>query len=295
MSSASMSPYEFVTVRGRGYRPDQVDAFMVELGEDRDAAWERAARLTVLAKEMEAEAERMRAVVEELPPQTYEALGDRAHRIFRLVLEEAKTLREGARRELTEGVVEAAARADGECDAVRERADALRADTEERARQVLLAASAEADDIRISARLEVKEQRGEALAALREMRQRTTAMLAELAKEHAERWAEEEREEAARAAAVDAHNAERIARAEAALAEAERALEEAGESARRSAEEAEERAREVLAEAKAREEQIARETERVLREHGETWDDVQAHMDHMRDSLMTLTGRAAAE
>lgn len=290
-----MSPYEFMTVRGRGYRPDQVDTFLVALCEDRDAAWERAARLTVLAKEMEAESERLRAVVEQLAPQTYEALGDRAHRVFRLVVEEAKALREGARRELTEGVVEAAERAESARCAVQEQADALRAETEERARQWLLAARAEADDIRIGARLEVKERRGEALSALREVRQRTIGMLAELAKEHAERWAEEEREEAARAAAVDAHNAERIARAEAALAEAEKALEEAGESARRSEEEAHARAAEVLAEARAHEERIARETEQVLREHGETWDDVQAHMDHMRDSLMTLTGRAAAE
>ncbi|MFD4602077.1 cellulose-binding protein [Streptomyces sp. NPDC058464] len=294
MSSASMSPYDFVTVRGRGYRPDQVDTFMAELCEDRDAAWERAARLTVLAKEMEAEAERLRAEVEQLPPQTYEALGDRAHRVFRLVVEEAKALHEGARRALTDGVAEAAARADSERCAVQEQADALRADTEERARQWLLAARAEADDIRIGARLEVKERRGEALSALREVRQRTIAMLADLTKEHAERWAEEEREEAARAAAVDAHNAERVARAEAALAEAERALVEAGESARRSEEEAHARAGEVLTEARLREERIARETERVLREHGETWDDVQAHMDHMRDSLMSLTGRAAA-
>ena len=55
------------------------------------------------------------------------------------------------------------------------------------------------------------------------------------------------------------------------------------------------RAAEILEEARVREDRIARETERVLREHGETWDDVQAHMDHMRDSLMTLTGRATAE
>ncbi|MEU9278099.1 cellulose-binding protein [Streptomyces sp. NPDC048342] len=295
MSSASMSPYEFVTVRGRGYRPDQVDTFLAALSEDRDAAWERAARLTVLAKEMEAESERVRAMVEQLAPQMYEALGDRAHRIFRLVLEEAKALREDARRELTEGVVEAAERAERARCTVQEQADTLRADTEERARRLLLAARAEADDIRVGARLEVKERRGEALAALREVRQRTIAMLAEQAKEHAERWAEEEREEAARAAAVDAHNAERIARAEAALAEAERALEEAGESARRSEEEAQARAAELLAEARAQEDRIARETERVLREHGETWDHVQAHMDRMRDSLMTLTGRAAAE
>lgn len=295
VSNASMSPYGFATVRGRGYRPEQVDSFLAALCEDRDAAWERAARLTVLAKDMGAEAERLRVAVEQLPPQSYEALGDRAQRVFRLVQDEAAALRDNARRALTDGAAQCEESVENALRAAQEQADALRADAEERARQLLLAARAEADDIRIGARLDVKEWRGEALAALREVRQRTTAMLAEQAKQHAERWAEAEREEVASAAAVDAHNAERIARAEAALAEAERALEEAEESARRSEEEAHARAAEILTEARLREERIARETERVLREHGETWDDVQAHMDHMRDSLMTLTGRAAAE
>ncbi|WP_260328237.1 MULTISPECIES: coiled-coil domain-containing protein [Streptomyces] len=295
MSSTSMSPYCFVTVRGRGYRPEQVDTFMAALSEDRDAAWERAARLTVLAKDMEKEVERLQAVVAELPPQTYESLGDRAQRVYRLVLEEAAALRDKARRALTDDVAEASERAENTRSTAQEQADALRADTEERTRQLLLAARAEADDIRIGARLEVKEQRGEALGAVREVRQRTTAMLAEQAKEHAERWAEAEREEVASAAAVDAHNAERIARAEAALSEAKCALGEAEESSRRAEEAAQTRAAEILAEARAREDRIARDTERVLREHGETWDGVQAHMDHMRNSLMSLTGRATAE
>ncbi|MGW7236881.1 cellulose-binding protein [Streptomyces sp. NPDC054804] len=295
MSNASMPPYDFVTVRGRGYRPEQVDTFLAALSQDRDAAWERAARLTVLAKDMEAESARVRAVVEQLPPQTYESLGDRAQRIFRLVVDEASALRGNARRALIDGVVQAEECAENERCAAREEADALRADAEERARQLLLAARAEADEIRIGARLEVKEARGEAVAALREVRQRTTGMLAEQAKEHAERWIEAEDEEAARAAEADVQMADRIARAEAALSEAKRALGEAEEWQHRSQEAARVRAEEILAEARVREERIARETERVLREHGEIWDDVQAHMDHMRDSLMTLTGRATAE
>ncbi|MBK3647358.1 cellulose-binding protein, partial [Streptomyces sp. MBT33] len=55
-------------------------------------------------------------------------------------------------------------------------------------------------------------------------------------------------------------------------------------------EEARARAAEILAEARLQEERIARETERVLREHGERWDDVQAQMDFVRSSLTALTG-----
>ena len=85
MSSEPCSLHDFVVVKGRGYRPEQVDAYVDALFRDRDAAWERAARLTVLAKEMEAEAERLREEVAQLGPQTYEALGDQARRLFELV------------------------------------------------------------------------------------------------------------------------------------------------------------------------------------------------------------------
>ncbi|SEE27512.1 hypothetical protein SAMN05216489_06054 [Streptomyces sp. 3213] len=295
MSSASVSPRGFVAVRGRGYRPAQVDAYVAGLSRHRDAAWERAARLTVLARDMEAEAERLRETVARLAPQTYETLGERAQRLFRLGEEEAAAVRESARRSAREQVARAEAHAVGVLQEAREQADALRAEAEERARQRLLVARAEADDLRIGARRAVKEGRTEALAALREVRQRTAGMLGEQAKEHAERWAEAERFAEERLAAVDARCAERLALAEAALAEAEQAYTDAELSDRRRQEEAAERAAEVVAEARVRAERIDRDTERVLREHGEMWDDVQAHMDHVRSSLTALTGRAPAE
>lgn len=290
-----MTPHGFPTVRGRAYRPDQVDAFMEALSLDRDAAWERAARLTVLAKDMGAEAARLREAVAQLAPQTYETLGEQAQRLYQLALQEEADVRDRARRAAHEQVAQAEAEALGLCQETQEAADALRADADERARQCLLAARAQADDLRVGARLEVKEARGEALAALREVRQRTTGMLAEQSREHAERWEAAEREDAERAAALEADDAERITRAEAALSEAERALGEAEEFARRCQEEACARAADVVAEAYAREERIALDTERVLREHSETWDDVQAHMDYVRSSLISLTGRATLE
>ncbi|MCZ4516869.1 cellulose-binding protein, partial [Streptomyces sp. ActVer] len=88
---------------------------------------------------------------------------------------------------------------------------------------------------------------------------------------------------------------ERAARAVEELAEAERALAEAHESTRHLQEDAEARAAELLAEARLHEDRVSRETERVLREHGDEWDDVSAHMTHVRNSLTALTGRATAE
>ncbi|MFI9254494.1 cellulose-binding protein [Streptomyces sp. NPDC053069] len=295
MSSASESPHGFVTVRGRGYRTDQVDAYLEALSYDRDAAWERAARLTVLAKDMEAEAARMREVVAQLPPQTYESLGGRARRLFQLVQEEAADLRERTRRESQRQIAQAEARADSARRKAHEAADALRAQADEHARRRLLSARAEADGIRVRTRREVRRRRAEVLAALREVRQRSTGLTAQLSREQAERWAEVEREEAERIAALDARYAERMSRAEAALADAERVFAEAEEFARRTQEDACARAADIIADARVHEERIARETERVLREHGDAWDDVRAHMDEARSNLISLTGRTAME
>ncbi|MET8943088.1 cellulose-binding protein [Streptomyces sp. NPDC004542] len=293
MGSAPVSPHGFVSVQGRGYRPDRVDVFVEAISRDRDAAWERAARLTVLAKDMAVEAARLREAVARLAPQTYEALGEGARRLFQLGVEEAHALREAARDAGRAELAQARAYAEGVGRAAQEYGDALLADAEEWARQRLLAARAEADALRVATRREVRERRGEALAALREVRQRTSALLARQAREHAERWAAAEREEAERSAALDALHAEQVARAEAAVSDAERELAAAKEAEEPTQEEARARAAEILAEARVREELIARETERVLREHGEMWDAMQAQMDHVRGSLATWKGQPA--
>ncbi|OAH14133.1 cellulose-binding protein [Streptomyces jeddahensis] len=293
MSSASVSPHGFVVVRGRAYRPGQVDAYVTRLAKERDQAWERAARLTVLAKDMETEAERLREVVAGLTPQTYETLGERAQRILALGKEEAAAVLAAAHADAgrVTAAAEEAAREMG--DAARVYADTVRAEADERARQRLLADQATADEVRIAARREVKERRGEALAVLREMRERTAEMLADLEKEHAERWGAAGLEIAEREAAADRRHEELAAAADGRLSEAERAFAEAEESAWRIQEEAQTRAGELLADARACEDAIGRETERVLRVHGEQWDEVRAHMDHVRNSLAALTGRGA--
>ncbi|MER6983827.1 cellulose-binding protein, partial [Streptomyces carpinensis] len=101
MGSASRSSaafHGFVVVKGRGYRPDQVNACADGLSDERDAAWERAARLTVLAKNMEAELAALRETVDRLGEQTYESLGEGARRLYELSQREAQALRERARR-----------------------------------------------------------------------------------------------------------------------------------------------------------------------------------------------------
>ncbi|WP_328377322.1 cellulose-binding protein [Streptomyces sp. NBC_00440] len=294
MSSAAVSPHGFTGVRGRGYRPEQVDRFVAELSDDRDGAWERAARLTVLTKEMEATSAALAEQVAGLAPQTYETLGERARTLITLVTEEAAGLRGEAlavAQQLHDeaGVVERGLR-----DAARADADAALAAAEAHAQQVLAAAQGTSDELRIGSRKDAKQWRGEALGVLREMRERTAAALAELEKEHGERADAAERELAAREADFDARHADLIARAEARLAEARRALSVTEESARHGQEDAEAQAAELVAHARARAERTAREADRVLRENGEAQDELRAHMSHVRSSLASLTGRAPA-
>ncbi|HEY9371127.1 DivIVA domain-containing protein, partial [Streptomyces sp.] len=86
-------PHDFAVVRAvRGYRPDQVDRFLSGLSDERDAARERARRLTVLAKEREAEAARLREAAAGLTPQRYATLGERARQILELGEAEAELL-----------------------------------------------------------------------------------------------------------------------------------------------------------------------------------------------------------
>ncbi|WP_229919830.1 cellulose-binding protein [Streptomyces minutiscleroticus] len=288
------SPHGFASVRGRGYRPWQVDAYADALSHDRDAAWERAARLTVLAREMEEELARLREVVAGLPPQTYETLGGRARELFDLGMEEAAEVRAHAQREARDtvaGAEEAARRTE---DDARAAADAVRERAEAYARQRLLEARAEADALRAAARRDAKELSGAALEEWRGARRRGEELLAVQEKEQAGREELLAREVADREAALDARYEQLRTAAEADLAAEERALAEAGEWARHHQEEAEARAAAVLAEARLHEERTVRETERVLREHGERWDTVRAHMDHVRESLAALTGRVAA-
>ncbi|WP_406000372.1 cellulose-binding protein [Streptomyces sp. NBC_00829] len=295
MSAASVSPHGFVAVRGRGYRVEETDAFVTSLSQDRDDAWERAARLTVLGKEMEAEVAALREVVSALAPQTYETLGRRAQYLFALAAEESEEVRTSARTE-SQALVDAAEEAARRLrEAAREEADAVRAEAESGSQEVLLAAQAAADGMRIEARREVKEWRGQAVGVWKEMRSRGEGILADLEKGQAERWEAAEREIGDREAELDARHAGLAVAAEAALAEAKRTFAETQECARHGLEDAQARAAELISGAQVHAERIGRDTERVLREHEELREEMDAHMAHIRNSLTALTGRAAAE
>ncbi|MFH8403631.1 cellulose-binding protein [Streptomyces sp. NPDC018019] len=293
--SASVSPHGFEIVRGRGYRPEDVDRRVEGLSIDRDSCWERAARLTVLANEMTAELAELREYVRQLPPQTYESLGDQARLILTTAESEAARLRKDAE--------EAAERAREEAEAygrqIQEAADRaaqeLRDETEDWARRRVAAAWSEADGIETAAAQDAEQWRSEAAEALRQMERRTTQLLREQEEEQTEQWDALGRDLAAQEADLEQRVAELEELGRTKVAEAERLRAEAEEAARHRDEDAEARAAELLAQARVEVERIERATERILREHADRREKVREHMTHVRNTLAALTGKAPDE
>ncbi|WP_326697941.1 cellulose-binding protein [Streptomyces sp. NBC_01754] len=292
MSGGPVSAYDFVGVRGRGYRPEQVDRVVAGLSGERDEALERLARLTVLAEELAAESARLREVVASLAPQTYASLGERAQRILALATAEAEAAR-GAAAEEAQALWDAADAAGREAEeAARAGARSERVAADEAAEALLGAARETAGTLVREALEDAGRVREEAESEMAETRRRTADVLAHQEQEHTERGKAADEEFAAAEAVVAAREAELAGRGEELLARARRELSEAEEAARHGQEDAEARAAGLLSEARVAEERVGRETDRVLREHEEAGEEVRAHMAHVRTALAALTGRA---
>jgi DivIVA domain-containing protein len=283
--------FAFGTARGRGYRPDQVDRFLDELSEDRDAAWERAARLTVLANEMDAECAALREAVDTLPPPSFEALGPGAQELMHLVQDEATAVRHRAEAEAQFAHDAADAARLALLDEARAAAQARLAVAEEHVQRVLGEARAAAGALRAEAEREAALVLGEAQRTLDAARHDADRTLSELGKEHREQLDAVHHEIAERDAGTDSRMGELTSYAESFAHEAERALAGAQADARRRQADAEAAAAELLAQARVREERIRREAERELREHEVRREEIRGHLAHVRSSLAALTGR----
>ncbi len=126
MSAGPVSAFDVVGVRGKGYRPEQVDRAMAALTAERDGALAELARLTGRVEELLAEAARLAETVATLPVQDYAELGERAQRILALAEGEAQALEAEAvaAGQALRDEAETAGRAAG--DAAREAAEAVR-------------------------------------------------------------------------------------------------------------------------------------------------------------------------
>lgn len=287
---ASASPHGFSVVR-RGYRAEQVDRLFSRLSAGRDEAWERVARLTVLAKEMEEQAAALQEQAAQVPPPTYEELGPRAQEILALAEAEAADLRDRAEAAAHEVRQECEEAARALREAARADATAVRAAADEEAREHEAAARAAAGELLTLARQETKAQRQEAAAALKEARKQTAAALAASEKEQAERAEAAERDSAAQELALDADLARREEAAERRLAEAQALFTEVREAVDAQQKAAEARGAELIAQAGTQVERIERATRRWLREHGQRQEEVRTQLEQVRSVLGALAGR----
>ncbi|MFG2830779.1 cellulose-binding protein [Streptomyces sp. NPDC048434] len=292
--SASVSPHGFEAVRGRGYRPEDVDRRLTGLSVDRDSCWERAARLTVLSKEMEAELGELRAYLAQQPPQTYESLGREARLILTTAESEAARLRGEAEQAAGQTRGAAAAHADEVRDAAERAAYALRAEADTRARRTERAARGEVTELAAVAAEDAERLRSEAAEGLAEVHRRTVQLLRDQEKRQAEEWDAAGRELVALEAETDRCVAEMDARGKAVRVDARQLYAEAEEAARHRQQDGEDRAAGLLSQARAEVERIERSTERILREHDAEREEVRVHMTHVRNSLAVLTGKAPA-
>ncbi|WP_419995594.1 hypothetical protein [Streptomyces boninensis] len=285
-------PGSFSTVRGgKGFRREQVDAAVHRLADERDAAWERAARLTVLAKDMEAELIAVRAQLDSLGEQSFAELGDRAQFLLALAEEEAVDLLVRARAEADQVRGEAEGAATAVRSAAQSYADELTAEAEARYKGAYGANQQEAEELLATVRDAAEADRREATEALEEMRRRTAGMLDDSGQEWKAAEAELALEMRERAEQMDAELADRAAYAKRMLAESQAAHAAAEEDTRGVADEAAARCEQILAEARVRAERIEHEAERGRRDADRRREELQAHMEHIRSSLTAITGR----
>lgn len=285
------SPHGFGTARGRGYRRADVDRFLEELSEDTDTAWERVARLTILAKEMDAECAALREQTEALAPPAFDVLGEGARELLRLVEEEAEAVRERAAAEARYAREAARTAHRTLLDEARSAAAERRAAAEAAADAALEEVRGRAAGLLAEARDETGRVRGETDRALEAVRRDVARMLAGLDEERRGRAEALERELAEREATVEGRIGELAGRTERRYEEARRELSEAQRLARQWQDAADVRAAELLAQARAREDRVRGEGDRELREHERHRDEIRSHLAHVRAALASLTGR----
>lgn len=285
------SPHAFTVVRGRGYRPEQVDRAMAVLIGQQEENRVRLAELAAREAELIAEAERLREVAASAPPPAYENLGRRARRLLTLAEAEAEDVRAAAGSDAARTEAEAEAEAEAVRAAAEEEAELLRTEAAAAAARRVEAARSEAEAMQAAAKEAARRTRAEAADALRDAQKQCDRELAEQERTHAARSEEAERELAERKRSVETYVGELADRGDELLKEARREREDAEEDARRWQEEAESRGEKLLAGARVRAEAVERETERVLDEHAGQAAEMRRHMARVRSTLAALTGR----
>ena len=290
--SDTSSPFGFELVR-RGYDRGQVDDRITKLVADRDSALARITALEKRIEELHLETQNAQAQVSDAEP-SYAGLGARVEKILRLAEEEAKDLREEARRaaEQHRELAESAAQQ------VRNDAESFSAERKAKAEdegvRIVEKAKGDASTLRSEAQKDAQSKREEADALFEETRAKAAQAAADFETNLAKRREQSERDLASRQAKAEKRLAEIEHRAEQLRLEAEKLRTDAERRARQTVETAQRQAEDIVADANAKADRIRSESERELAALTNRRDSINAQLTNVREMLATLTGAAVA-
>ncbi len=289
--SDAVPSYGFTTAR-RGYAPEQVEHSLSALTAQRDEAWQRLSVLGAHIRELELRLAEASKAASEAPDPDFATLSEQAAGLLAIAENEAKAVREKAERfaEDTRDTTYEAGQARGK--AASEYAAATRAEAELAARRTEERTRAEAEKLRGEADRDARLLRdaatGEAAktrVAAAEAGERAEVKLAELRREADLRFAELE-------AAAASDEAKISTAAERRLREAEQHRETVLGQIKQTDTEAQAKADQLLDQARREAAGIDAQSAKAQSEFAERQETVQTHLDHIKGTLASLTGKA---
>ena len=291
--SDAVSPHGF-TVSRRGYETNQVEQAIDEVTTERDRAWQRLADLGEQVRGLEQQlADAVRAVAEAGPP-AFAELGEGAVRLLALAEEEASRLAAESARLTEQQTVRSRGDVARLSAGTRDYATRLCAEADEAYRRELEWAQEQAGGARAEAEREAAATGAAADAEVAAIGARAETLSREAqdwltGQQHAADQAEEAQE-----ARLLAWEQEITAGAQRKLGEGERHLKAMQARAADVDADAATQAERTVEAAHREAARIASVTEREQAVFAERRGELQAHLDHIRDTLTALTGAAPA-
>ncbi|GAA1975032.1 hypothetical protein [Kitasatospora viridis] len=289
--SDAIPSYGFTQAR-RGYAPEQVDRALTALTAQRDEAWHRLSVLGAQIRDLETALVAARQAAAEAPEPDYTTLSEQAGDLMAIADNEARQIREKAERfaEDTRDDTYQAGQ-DGQ-QAAEEYSAATRTEADQAARRTDERTRAEAERLRGEADRDSRTTRDTATAEAAKIRvaaaeagERAEAKLAELRREADERFAAEE-------AAAQAADAASSTAAEGRLREAEQHRESVLGVVKQIDTDAQARADKLVEQARREAERINSASAEERAAFDERLSTVQTHLDHIKGTLASLTGKA---
>ncbi|TQF03685.1 hypothetical protein E6W39_17420 [Kitasatospora acidiphila] len=289
--SDAIPSYGFTAAR-RGYAPEQVDRALAALTAQRDAAWQRLSQLGARIRDLETALEAARQEAAEAPAPDYTALSEQAADLMAIAENEARNIRDKSERFAEDTRDDTYQAGQAAQKSAEEFATTTRAEADQAARRTDERSRAEAERLRGEADRDARAIRDTATAEAAKLRvaaaeagERAETKLAELRREADERFAAEE-------AAAQAADGKSSALAEQRLKESEQHREATIGMVKQIDTEAQARADQLVEQARREAERINTASAEEQAAFEERLATVQTHLDTIKGTLASLTGRA---